>query len=228
MKACAPTLPTAHPETAISCYLVRMPPYASGWQSAHSTSLTTLHSRPLPSPGSRKSGLPHFQALLEVHPPKLPTTMCGMQPIYSPLCRLILIWRATKSFLLSLDNTSPIQCYQEIPQKNGLKAVVKQKKPLLRRDMGRDQWGAFALAHQDWTVVDWRRVVWSNEIKINCLGPDRRMWAWKRAGEDLSDRLVAGSAKVWWRFTHDLGLYAVGKAWICCKNQWKMNAKLYT
>ena len=54
--------------------------------------------------------------------------------------------------------------------------MVRQNKPLLRKRHRQDQLD-FALAHQDWTVVDWRRVVWSNEIKINCLGPDRRMWA---------------------------------------------------
>jgi hypothetical protein len=53
----------------------------------------------------------------------------------------------------------------------------------------------FALAHRDWTVEDWKRVVWSDETKINHLGSDGRKWAWKKAGEKLSDRLVKGTLK---------------------------------
>ena len=53
----------------------------------------------------------------------------------------------------------------------------------------------FALAHLDWTVEDWKTVVWSDETKINRLGSDGRKWAWKRAGEGLSDRLVEETVK---------------------------------
>ena len=48
----------------------------------------------------------------------------------------------------------------------------------------------FALSHQDWTVDDWKCVIWSDETKINHIGSDGRKWAWKKAGEGLSDRLV--------------------------------------
>ena len=52
----------------------------------------------------------------------------------------------------------------------------------------------FAIRYKDWTLDDWKRVVWSDETKINCLGSDGRKdgrkWAWKGAGEGLSDRLV--------------------------------------
>ena len=37
---------------------------------------------------------------------------------------------------------------------------------------------------------DWKHVIWSDETKINCIGSDGRKWAWKKAGEGLSDRLV--------------------------------------
>ena len=52
-------------------------------------------------------------------------------------------------------------------------------------------------------MEDWK-VVWSNETKINHLGSDGRKWAWKEAGEGLSDRLVqravkfrGGSVMIW-------------------------------
>jgi hypothetical protein len=44
----------------------------------------------------------------------------------------------------------------------------------------------FAISHQDWTVEDWKRVIWSDE----------RKWVWKKSVEDLSDRLVEGTKKL--------------------------------
>jgi len=56
-----------------------------------------------------------------------------------------------------------------------MKAVVKKKKPLLKPRHRRERFD-FALAHHHWTVDDWKRVVWSDETKINCLGSDGRKW----------------------------------------------------
>ena len=43
----------------------------------------------------------------------------------------------------------------------------------------------FAYAHKDWTVDDWKQVIWSDECK----------WVWKKTGEGLSDRLAEGTLK---------------------------------
>ena len=75
-----------------------------------------------------------------------------------------------------------------------MKAVVKRNRPLLSKRHRRERLD-FAICHQDWTVEDWKRVVWSDETKINCLGLDGRKWAWKKGGEGLSDRLVEGTLK---------------------------------
>ena len=75
-----------------------------------------------------------------------------------------------------------------------MKAVVKRKRPLLSKRHRRARLD-FAIAHKDWTVEDWKRVVWSDETKINRLGSDGRKWVWKKAGEGLSDRLVQGTVK---------------------------------
>ena len=53
----------------------------------------------------------------------------------------------------------------------------------------------FAESHQNWAVDDWKRVVWSDETKINCLGSDGGIWVWKKVVEGLSDRLVDGTVK---------------------------------
>src|SRR6266576_3354380 len=76
-------------------------------------------------------------------------------------------------------------------KKAGMKAVVKTKCPLLSAKHHKAHLD-YAHAHKDWTVEDWKRVVWSDETKINRLGSDGRKWVWKRPGEGLSDRLVEG------------------------------------
>lgn len=37
---------------------------------------------------------------------------------------------------------------------------------------------AFALKHKEWTVEDWKRVIWS----------DGKQWVWKQVGEGLIER----------------------------------------
>jgi Transposase len=76
----------------------------------------------------------------------------------------------------------------------GMKAVVKKKCPLLSKRHRRERLD-FVISHKDWTLEDLKKVVWSDETKNNCLGSDGRKWAWKRAGEGLSDRIVAGTIK---------------------------------
>jgi len=75
-----------------------------------------------------------------------------------------------------------------------MKAVVKSKHPILSARHHK-AYLDFAYAHKDWTIEDWKKVVWSDETKINCLGSDGCKWTWKRAGEGLSDRLVDGILK---------------------------------
>ena len=44
-------------------------------------------------------------------------------------------------------------------------------------------------------MEDWKKVIWSDETKINHLGSDGCKWAWKRAGGGLNNRLVEGTLK---------------------------------
>jgi len=79
-------------------------------------------------------------------------------------------------------------------KREGMKAIVKKKRPLLK-DKHKEARYDFALEHKDWTVEDWKRVVWSDETKINRMGSDGRNWVWKGPGEELNDRLVDGTVK---------------------------------
>ena len=59
------------------------------------------------------------------------------------------------------------------------------KKPLLtKRHIAKRL--AYSKKYQNWTVDDWKKVLWSDEIKI-CLngldGRHGRRWTWRRPGE---------------------------------------------
>ena len=49
----------------------------------------------------------------------------------------------------------------------------------------------FAMAHINWTIDDWKRVVYTDETKVNRLGSDGRKWVWKMPGEGLSDVMTS-------------------------------------
>ena len=107
-----------------------------------------------------------------------------------------------------------------------MKAVVKKKRPrLLARH--RKERVDFALSHKDWTVEDWKRVVWSDETKINRLGSDGRKWVWKKAREGLSDRLVEGTVKFGGGSLMMWGCMLWDGVGYACKINGKMDGDLY-
>lgn len=76
----------------------------------------------------------------------------------------------------------------------GLGAAEKEDKPALSVKNIKKRY-EFAKRHQDWTIADWNRVIWSDESKINRFCSDGRSWYWKRDGESLQPRHVKGTIK---------------------------------
>ena len=91
-------------------------------------------------------------------------------------------------------NSVSVQTVRNVLSSKGLAVIVKPKKPLLRPSnvKARLDW---AIAHADWTIDDWRRVVWSDETKINRFGSDGHMYCWKREMEALQPRHVKQTVK---------------------------------
>lgn len=110
----------------------------------------------------------------------------------------------------------------------GLRSFVKQKKPMLLPRHIKSRY-EFAQKYKDWTIDDWKRVVFSDETKINRLGSsDGREWAWKKPGAQVEQHHViptmkfgGGSLMIWGCMTY----YGVGYA---CRIDGRMNAELYT
>lgn len=83
------------------------------------------------------------------------------------------------------------------------RAIEKKKKPLLSKKNIKARL-AYYSAHKDWTEDDWKKVIWSDESKINRYSTDGRSWSWKREGESLKPRDFiqtvkhgGGNIKVW-------------------------------
>jgi len=76
----------------------------------------------------------------------------------------------------------------------GLVLFVKPKKAMLseRNRKKRLEW---AIDHKDWTLDDWKRVIWTDETKVNRFGSDGQAYAWKRSEENLQKRHVKQTLK---------------------------------
>ncbi|KAG0820583.1 hypothetical protein G6F19_012385 [Rhizopus arrhizus] len=79
-------------------------------------------------------------------------------------------------------------------RKAGLDAIEKPKKSLLSAKNIRNRL-SWCMAHKDWTIDDWKRVIWSDETKINRFNSDGRTWAWIRSGESLKSHHVKMTVK---------------------------------
>lgn len=122
-------------------------------------------------------------------------------------------------------NVSP-QTIRNVLKEGGFKAKHKVKKPAISKKNQKKRL-EFARKHKDWTYGDWKRVIWSDETKINRLGSDGRVWCWKMKGDGLLDRIVqptlkhgGGSVMVWGCMT----AYGVG---YLSKIEGGMDADLY-
>ncbi|KAG1276163.1 hypothetical protein G6F66_012607 [Rhizopus arrhizus] len=76
----------------------------------------------------------------------------------------------------------------------GFKARPKRKVPLLsaKHRKARLEW---ALAHRYWTIDDWRKVIFSDESKINVWGSDGVEFYWSLPGSPLHPHHVIPTVK---------------------------------
>jgi hypothetical protein len=85
----------------------------------------------------------------------------------------------------------------------GLSASEKVEKPKFSSRNIKARF-KFACSYQGWTEDDWKRVIWSDETKINRFCSDGRSWCWARDGGSRQPRHVketvkhgGGSVMIW-------------------------------
>ena len=97
-----------------------------------------------------------------------------------------------------INNTLPYpvtsQTVCNVLKEDSFYASTKQKVPLLK---ARHHTAClkFAREHMEWTVEDWKKVLWSDETKINRIGSDGRQVVWKKKKEQISDRTTTPTVK---------------------------------
>ena len=135
--------------------------------------------------------------------------------------------QVSKALQEATNKTFSVQTLRNHLKNTGMKAVVKKKRPLLLK-RHRKACMDFALAHKDWTIEDWKKVVWSDETKINRLGSDGRQWVWKKAGESLSNKVVEGTVKFGGGSLMMWGCMMWEGVGYACNINGRMDAELYT
>jgi transposase len=144
------------------------------------------------------------------------------------LARLILSGKADNATQLHKIAGLPVsvQTIRNSLKAEGLTARVKVKKPLFKPRHFRDRL-KFAQKYQYWTRDDWKRVIFSDETKINRMGSDGRTWVWGIRGSRRTRREVqttvkhgGGSTMIWGCFTSQ----GVGRM---CQVDGIMDSKVY-
>ena len=83
---------------------------------------------------------------------------------------------------------------RRILRSTGIRARAKRKRPLLKKRHWLQRL-RFAKKYQNWSVDDWRRVVWSDESKFQIFGSDGRQYCWRKPGDPLRDAHVQPTVK---------------------------------
>lgn len=101
---------------------------------------------------------------------------------------------ATKVLKENLQVELSASRVKQILNENGLKGVIKKKKPFLslKHQKARME---FVKKYENWTEDDWRRVVWSDETKINFFGSDGVKWGWKKGNQSYDPRILSPTVK---------------------------------
>ena len=73
--------------------------------------------------------------------------------------------------------TTPVhpQTVRNALKEAGLWSATKKKVPMLKQTHQK-RWLKFAHYHENWTVEDWKRVLWSDETKIDLIGSDGKVY----------------------------------------------------
>lgn len=109
-----------------------------------------------------------------------------------------------------------------------LKSMYKKKKPLIKK-LNRRKRLQWARNHMSWTSEDWKKVIYSDETKINRWGSDGAQITWKHRDDPLQVHNIqtrlkgaGGSIMIWGCMT------SLGVGYACRIVEYPMKSELYT
>lgn len=76
----------------------------------------------------------------------------------------------------------------------GLKGCVAVKKPLLR-PINKKKRLKWALQHRNWTVEQWKQVLWTDESKFEIFGSRRRIFVRRNTSEKMTPQCIVPTVK---------------------------------
>ena len=91
-------------------------------------------------------------------------------------------------------NPITLQTVRSVLKQDDFCAVVKRKCPFLK-NAHRLECLKFTRYYKNWTVEGWKKILWSDETKINRIGSDGRTYTWKKRRELLSERTTTPTVK---------------------------------
>lgn len=102
--------------------------------------------------------------------------------------------QATQEFNRLADSIVSASTVRRSLARSGYVARVKKAKPLLQ-ERHRKARLAFARKYKDWTVAEWKRVIFSDESRFKLFGSDGREWVWVSKDEQSLARRVKPTVK---------------------------------
>ena len=87
--------------------------------------------------------------------------------------------QATQFINSTIPNPITPQTVRNVLKEAGFRSATKKKVPMLK-GTHHEQCLKFAQYHENWTVEDWKRVLWTDETKINRIGSDGKVYVWKK------------------------------------------------
>lgn len=109
----------------------------------------------------------------------------------------------------SLDKSISVSTVKNRLRSAGLFGRVAARKPYLSSENKRKRL-AWAKLHKNWTIEDWKQVLWSDESKFEFFGSKRRQYVRRKQGERYKPECLQSTVKfgggkinVWGCFSYD-------------------------